>query len=138
MKSKTKAFSSERVYTNRLVVERLRASDFKFFRNITGDPIVWKYFKEYRQKQLKEYFLEEIVEKQSPYNLSLVIRKNDETPIGILSMYFLESGAWLVEYALLEIYRGHGYMTELIEYICTRSEEFLLTFRANTTAINEL
>lgn len=92
MKSKTKAFSSERVYTNRLIVERLRASDFKFFRNITGDPIVWKYFKEYRQKQLKEYFLEEIVEKQSPYNLSLVIRKNDETPIGILSMYFLESG----------------------------------------------
>ena len=138
MRSKTKAFSSERMYTNRLIIERLKASDYNFFKNITGDPIIWRYFKEYHQKQLKKYFIEKIVEKQSPYNLSLVIRKSDETPIGILSMYFLESGVWLVEYALLEVYRGHGYMTELIEYICTKSEEFLLTFRANTMAINEL
>lgn len=138
MKSKTKTFSGERVFTNRLIIERIRASDFKFFRNIVGDPIVWQYFEEYRQKQLDKYFLEEIIKKQSPYDMELVIRKNDETPIGILNMYFLERGVWLVEYALLEMYRKQGYMTEVLECICTRSEEFLLTFRANTIAINEL
>ena len=63
MRSKTKAFSSERMYTNRLIIERLKASDYNFFKNITGDPIIWRYFKEYHQKQLKKYFVEEILEK---------------------------------------------------------------------------
>ncbi len=138
MKSKTKSFSGERMYTNRLIIERLKASDFKFFRNIVGDPVVWQYFKEYHQKQLEKYFLEEVVGKQSPYDMALVIRKYDETPIGILNMYFLEHGVWLVEYALLEMYRKQGYMAEVLECICSRSVEFMITFGANTTALNEL
>ena len=140
MLNSKKAFSSERMYTERILIERLRMSDLKFFKEITGDSLVQKYFSAYREnsKEIEDFFSKEVIKKQSPYDLFLVIRKTDETPIGILNMYFIESGAWLLEYALLEVHRNKGYMTEVLECICSRSEEFLLTFRANTTAINEL
>ncbi len=137
---KERIFSSEKVFTKRLVVERLQSSDWSFFKALAGDIEVRKYFKEYRKgsKKLKKYFLEEIVGKQDKYTLSLVIRNRDEVPIGIISLYFLKQGIWLVEYALLDFYRKNGYVKEVLNYIIQNNYEFLLIFKASNVSMNGL
>lgn len=137
MKSEKRTFSSERVFTKRLIIERLKASDWKFFKDIAGDPVVYKYFKEYRRsgKKLEKFFMDEIIAKQDKYTLSLVIRTKAEVPVGILSMYYVKSGVWLIEYALLEVHRGKKYMSEVLEKITKDDIEFLLTFKVSCLSI---
>lgn len=132
--------SGERVYTNRLIIERISRGDLKFFEAITGDSMVRRYFKEYRltKEELEDFFEKEIIQKQSPYNLFLSIKKRDETFVGILSMYYISNGCWLIEYALLEAYRKKGYMTEVLNHLFTDGLEFLVTFGCNVISIDEL
>lgn len=137
MSSEKRIFSSERVFTKRLIIERLRASDWKFFKCIAGDPVVYRYFSEYQlsSKMLEKFFMDEIIANQDNYTLSLVIRTKAEVPIGILSMYYVKNGVWLVEYALLEAHRGKKYMSEVLEKIVKDDIEFLLTFKVSCLSI---
>lgn len=129
----------ERFYTNRLLLERLNENDVDFFMQIAGDNRVRLYFKEYRNRRkngLKKYYLEEVVDKQGAYNLALVIRLKDETPIGFINLYYVQAGEWLCEYAVLESFRRKGYVTEVLDNLCDRNVEFLLTFGIHSAMTN--
>lgn len=137
MKSKNYTSTGERMYTKRLTIERFSENDRDFFLKITGDPDVKKYFSSWKEiEECEEYFEKEIIQIQDAGNLFLVIRQKDSTPIGILNAFYTANGGWIFEYALLEAFRKHGYMTELLEYICQNDFEFLSTFRTNKNTIS--
>lgn len=125
------------LYTKRLLLKRMTRNDWVFFRTISGDLTVYRYFLYCRKmgKELKQFFLNEIVGKQDDKFLSLVIRKlnndDDDTEIGFLNMYYVKNGVWRMEYALFEIYRSQGYMTEIFDVIINETEKFLSTFNAD-------
>lgn len=128
---KKKFFLDQRLYTKRLLLERMNENNWIFFRSISGDPIVYNYFWYCRKmgKELKEFFMKEIVEKQGGDFASFVIKlQNDGTEIGFINMYYVKKGVWRVEYALFEMYRNRGYMTEIFDAIVGRKEEFITIF----------
>lgn len=143
MKTKTCTSVSGRMETKRLIIERLTEGDFEFFCEIANDSVVSKYFASWNDvENMEEFFKNEILLKQDSGCLFLVIRqKSDLMPVGFFNaLYYNDCGAssWLIEYALLESYRKHGYITELLSYICENDFEFLSIFRTNKTSLSTL
>lgn len=130
----------ERLTTSNCVIERFNESDFRFFLEITSDPMIRKYFSEFRKpKNSEEYFKQYILNCQDSGTLFLVIRqKSTFTPVGFINLFYEVNGCWMAEYACLESFRRRGYILEALSYICQNDTEAMIIFRTNASGINSL
>jgi len=151
---------NKRLCTQRLILSRweLKSSDFEFFKKVIADEKIREefpefpklpstsenklttFFKRTLRKRPQDYFVFNILRKQSSSDVHLVIRLNDEfsTPIGFFHIITTNGLDWDVEFALLEQYRKKGYISEVLRYIFSSNYKFLGCFNPNRSYIRTI